>query len=394
MPIKNAPFAPYINAPAPEILRAITPPGDEPAAPGVTIERVVFRSLTVPTPEGPRTNEVYTVIARPEAPGTYPGLLLLHGGGGQADTALAAMWARHGYIVVAPELPGIGEPTKVPHSAGFWKEHPYGYGRWNPGEDWNANTIFQAVTAALQALSLLKSQPDVDVSRIGVTGISWGGYTTTMVAGLAGDGIRAAFSLYGSGHYENCVFNGKLQDEAPEAREKWLRTLDAAVYSGNIKASYFVAAAANDAFFYPPAVRDTLNAITAPKNWVLAPNADHVMPIPGGEVPGDVSPLQSTFFAWELKDEGAPLPRVELLEIPATAPDKVRFAVTGAQGEFQAELYYSLPDGHWTERKWLAVPAVPVDGNIFEAELPVVADACILVSDSRPVSVSSELFAV
>ena len=44
---------------------------------------------------------------------------------------------------------------------------------------------YHAVAAVVRGHSLLRSLPNVDAERIGVTGISWGGYLTCIVAGVA-----------------------------------------------------------------------------------------------------------------------------------------------------------------------------------------------------------------
>ena len=57
---------------------------------------------------------------------------------------------------------------------------------------------YHAVSAVVLAHSLLRSYPEVDASRIGVTGISWGGYLTCIVAGID-DRLKCAVPVYGCG---------------------------------------------------------------------------------------------------------------------------------------------------------------------------------------------------
>jgi hypothetical protein len=54
------------------------------------------------------------------------------------------------------------------------------------------------VTAALNAHSLLAAHPAVDADRIGLTGISWGGYMTCVVAGVD-PRYKFAVPVYGCG---------------------------------------------------------------------------------------------------------------------------------------------------------------------------------------------------
>jgi dienelactone hydrolase len=121
---------------------------------------------------------------------------------------------------------------------GKWSSLKYGEGRWVAEPDASASVIFDAVLAAMKSLYLLRAQPDVDTARIGVVGVSWGGYMTTMVCGLAGDQVRAGFGLYGCGFFDR----GSAQKIEPydpklprnsltrlpkEERERWLKYLDA-----------------------------------------------------------------------------------------------------------------------------------------------------------------------
>jgi hypothetical protein len=57
---------------------------------------------------------------------------------------------------------------------------------------------YHAVTAALNAHTLLAAHPAVDAGRIGLTGISWGGYMTCVVAGVD-PRYRFAVPVYGCG---------------------------------------------------------------------------------------------------------------------------------------------------------------------------------------------------
>jgi dienelactone hydrolase len=62
------------------------------------------------------------------------------------------------------------------------------------GDHW----AYHAVAAVVLGHSLIRSFPEVDASRIGVTGISWGGYLTCIVAGVD-DRFRFAAPVYGCG---------------------------------------------------------------------------------------------------------------------------------------------------------------------------------------------------
>lgn len=399
------PFAPYLTGKAPEIVREIAdatvPPAD------VTLRRVVFQSR-----EGA---EICAVIAAPKAAGKYPGMLVLHGGGGVAEWEKAIAWAQKGYVAVAPDLPGIGAPEKLVDSKGRWSALKYGQNRYLANPDASASVLVDAVLAGVQSLYLLRAQPQVDTTRIGVVGISWGGYMTTMVCGLAGDQVRAAFSVFGCGFYELTSNQDALQKMPEPERAVWLIYLDAGRRAPNIKAAFFIAGAANDFFFRPLAVQATLDAIPGEKNHLFAPNANHKAPLPGGTVfneppakefkPTAFQPIPTPtggkanwlamevpYFDYYLKDKGTRLPvvTVEKSQEPLTA----RFSISAPQPITKVEVYWSAPSTDWMKRPWLALPATQAADGHYEAKLPAEAaqgaDWFVVASDDRPVTVSSD----
>ncbi len=386
------PLADYLQEPPVTILREIEDDLEVPS--GVSVRRVVYAS--VQTPDG-ATNEVYAVIARPAGGGTYPGLLLLHGGGGCAEVGPALVWAQRGYVVVTPDLPGIANPEKVPHSRGTWTGQPYGTGRWDLEPDVTAATIYQAVVAALQAFALLRTQSDVDVNHIGVTGTSWGGYMTTMVCGLMGSRIQAGFSNYGTGFFEDTVFVKELNKLPEHTRAIWFEHFDAGCRANGITAPFFIAGASNDTFFQPPAVEKTLAAASGPVGRVHAPNAHHMLPIPGGTPDcGSPAAMAAEWFAWHLQGRGAPFPEVEI-----DAPDDTRavvFRVRGAKTPSDAAVWYSAPatEGGWPKRVWEKLPAEQTASGVYRATLPEVCGGpgaawFAMVSEGDSVTVSSPM---
>ena len=401
------PLRPYLDGRAPEILREV--PATNAPPENITVRRVVFRSRD--------NSEICAVIAAPRTPGRHPGMLVLHGGGGCAEADKAMAWAQRGYVAVAPDLPGIAEPKKLIDTKGRWNALKYGEGRWVANPDAGASVLFDAVLAAMKSLYLLRAQPDVDAARIGVVGISWGGYMTTMVCGLAGEQVRAGFAVFGCGFYElTAQLNGPkstLGGMPAEERERWLRQLDAGRRAPGIKAAFFLAGAANDFFYWPRAVQATLDAIPGEKNHLYAPNANHKVPLPGGTVfpnrpavPFKPTPFQPfptpggskanwlamevPFFDYHLKGVGQPLPKVGVRK--AGDPLLARFRVEAPRPLAKVEVYWAKTNPDVMKREWLALPAAKTGDEVYEAKLPAeAADWFAVVSDERPVTVSSDL---
>lgn len=417
------PFAPYLDGKAPEILRELPSPTAPPE--NITLRRLVFRSRD--------NSEIFAVIATPKTPGKHPGMLVLHGGGGSAEIDKAIAWAQRGYVSVAPDLPGIAEPKKLTISKGRWNALKYGEGRWIADPDASASVIFDAVLSAMQSLYLLRAQPDVDPTRIGVVGISWGGYMTTMVCGLAGDQVRAGLGLYGCGFFDRGSaqklepFDPKLAQNSlsrmpPDQRERWLEHLDAGRRAPHMKAAFFLAAAANDFFGWPRAAQATLDAIPGEKNQVFAPNANHKIPLPGGSVfdhkpaapftPTTFQPyptptggsanwlaMEVPYFDYYLKGIGEPFPKVSVQK--TDDPLHVRISIAAPHPLTKVEVYWAkatpavLTADDVKTRQWLALPATKTGDGLYETQLPTAAaDWFAIATDDRPVTVSSGLVPV
>lgn len=401
--INNDPFINYLDDKAPDIVEDVAV--DEQ---GILLRKVIFKLND--------NSQIFAVIATPKTAGKKPGILILHGGTGSAEISKAVAWAQRGYIAVAPDLPGIADPVKLTKTTGRGKEGKYGSNRYVARPDAKQSILFDATLSALKALYLLRAQSDVDKSKIGVVGVSLGGYMTTMIAGLTGDKVRAAFSVFGSGFFEFTLPVTELKAMPEPERLIWLKWLDAGRRASGIKAAFFIAGATNDFFFWPPAIQTTLDVIPGEKNQVYAPNVSHSVPLPGGSVyannhtepftPTALQPfpapsgikanwlaMELPFFDYYLKGEGKPFPIVKIL--PAKEPLMVNFSVVAPEKIINAECFWCPPEpSEWTKRKWCSVKAEENGQGLYTARLPTEATGgvfFVVVSDTRPVSASSSL---
>ena len=376
-------FKEYVNKTAPEIESVISTEEED----GIVVTRLRFYSkFTDKTDQ----NIVYAVAAYPKEAGTYPGVMVLHGGTQIADymTNRVKTLAKAGYVALAPELPGIANPETAVNSEGVWRSEAYGARHVVDSTDPKDTSIYEAVAAALEGFHLLQAggfvQNDanvtVDTDKLGVCGVSWGGYTSTMVAGILQNQVKAVFSEYGSGFYDaGSWWTDMLNNLSAPARNAWLDNLDAGRRAQYITAEYFAAASANDDFFYPPAVMTTLNAIPGHKNQVFAPNISHNINLPGGTKEGSIgSPdgctMQYDYFDYYLKGEGAPLPEVTFDSGSFTADSNAYEAafsvVPNTENTLSATLYYSNSTASWPNRQWESVSAV-VENGVCTVQFPV-----------------------
>lgn len=357
------PFAAYLNS----VPAATTVLSEGKSGSGA--QAIATRRFTFPSKGG--VNIVYGIFAYPQAAGTFPGILLLHGGGSNAEdlAGLAQGFARTGYATLAIDLPGICGVGN--HSSGPWEARPAGEApRFDVAAGAQNSTLADAETAGLEAFNWLRAQANVKPEAMGITGFSWGGYSTTFLSGLLGDKVKAAYSVYGCGFYEIGSFWKDILAKLPSAdRQTWLENFDAGRRAPGMKAAYFIEAASNDTYFWPDAVGSTLAAISAkpnPPHHMWAPNLDH-------KQLASASSMQRLWFNWHLKGVGAPFPRTRVARIDPQ-PDRSRRArveIEAAAGVVidSVRLWYSLSDQPWTKRIWISVPATMADGA-WSASLP------------------------
>jgi dienelactone hydrolase len=126
--------------------------------------------------------------------------VLVHGGGGTAFAEWAAKWREHGFCAIAMDLEGHLPERATPKT---WKKHEWAGPEINgfygditkPIED---QWPYHAAADVLLAKALLKSFPEVDTNKIGITGFSWGGIHTATVIGIDTNWLFA-IPIYHSG---------------------------------------------------------------------------------------------------------------------------------------------------------------------------------------------------
>lgn len=329
---------------------------ERPRAEGVqaiTFEGVPFRG---------RSTRVFAWLGRPAvaAGERIPAMVLVHGGGGTAFEEWVRLWVDRGYAAIAMDTCGqlpIGQ-----YGRWFRDEQggPAGWGGFDqlhrPLEDqWTRH----AVAAVILAHSLIRSLPEVDPDRTGVTGISWGGYLTCIVAGVD-PRFKLAVPVYGCGFYRDTVFERELRRLTPEAADRWMRTWDPSVYLPHARMPILWVTGSND-FAYP------LNALQLSYRQPAGPRTLCVrlrMPHAHGG-PGE-NPEEIRVFADSLLKAGTPLAQIVG---PGRDGTTVWATWTSPVPVVRAELNYTRDTGPWQERRWEAIPAEIAHGRIT-AKLP------------------------
>lgn len=320
---------------------------------GVSVRSVLYAG----EPYRGKPTRVFAWYARPAAEGKYPAVVLVHGGGGKAFKDWAIHHAKRGYCAIAMDLSGNGEDGKRLPDGGPDQSDETKFQDFNPQtrkDMWS----YHAVANVLRAHTLLAALPEVDASRIGVTGISWGGYLTCIVAGID-DRLKAAVPVYGCGFLqEDSVWKPQRFDAVdPARRDRWVQVFDPSRHVGGAKCPMLFLNGTND-FAYPMgSYQKTYNLVKAPKTISVRVRLPHGHIWTFAEV--------DAFLDSHLKG-GKPLPSLSPMTVQngvARATFQPSNTVTGGY------LHYALAKGPWQKREWQTLVA-KVGNGVITAELP------------------------
>jgi dienelactone hydrolase len=313
----------------------------------------------------------------------FPGIVLVHGGGGHAFREWAELYARRGYAAIAMDLDGHavegGESKRSP-DGGPSQDDDTKFQRSDlPDKD---QWTYHAVADVILAHSLLRTFADVDPDRTGVIGISWGGYLTCIVAGLD-HRFKAALPMYGCGYLHKNSFwvAPQFNKMTPEWRAKWTKLWDPSSFVASATMPMFFVNGTND-FAYPlDSYAKTYALVRGSKNIRIEVGMKH------GHWFDQKECLM--FFDTQFKGE-PPLPRITRTELNG---DKIIAEVQSPTRLTYAELCYTKgPHENNGERIWTRKP-MTIARNRVEGDRPP-AEATVYfvnVTDERGAMVSSAL---
>ena len=327
-----------------------------------------------------KPTRVFAYLGRPNTgKGPYPAMLLVHGGGGKAFRDWAEHWAKRGYVALAMDTAGCG--PKGPLADGGPDQSDATKFRDFTDQEVCDMWTYHAVAAVIRGHSLLARLPEVDRSRIGITGLSWGGYLTCIVAGLD-DRLKVAVPVYGCGFLgEDSVWKATaLAKMRPDARDRWLRDFDPSQYLSGVNCPILFLNGTKD-FAYP------LDSYRASYRLVPA-HLRHVSVIPDLPHHHTWTFAEVDQFVDSVLRGGAPLPH---LSATAIHGDLVTATVVSSAPIKQASLLYTTDTGEWQKRRWESV-AAQTKGDTILAHLPSQRPLTwyLLVTDEHGLRVSTE----
>ena len=330
-----------------------------------------------------QATEVFAFYASPStldkknAGKRYPGVVLIHGGGGTAFVDWAYLWAKRGYAAIAMDLGGSRPPdpvynettgapvghqsdrnlrTRLPNGGpGQGHEEKFDTIGGDTSDDWP----FHAVANVMRAHSLLRSFSEVDADHTAVTGISWGGYTTCLVASLD-DRFKAAVPVYGCGflHEGESVQKPSI-DKLGERAALWVKEYDPGSLLPRCRVPILFVNGTNDVHYVLDSYMKSYRVVPGEKHLRIQVNMPH------GHPPG-WAPEEIGWFIDSKCRSGQPLAVAGDVKVTG---DQVVVNFQSQRPIVSATLNYTVDKGTRSKRQWQSVPA-KISGNLVLASTP------------------------
>lgn len=313
-----------------------------------------------------------------------PGMVLVHGGGGSAFIPWVKLWVSRGYAAIAMDTCGS-------ISGGGFNNHPRdaqggppGWGGFDQIDDPVTDQwTYHAVADVILAHSLLRSFPEVDPDKTGITGISWGGYLTCITAGVD-NRFKFAAPVYGCGFLgEDSVWMPDFQKMGPEKSAKWLGLWDPSVYLPKARMPMLWVDGTND-FAYPPdSLQKSYRLPRGARTLCMRVRMVHAHGGPG-ENPEEIHAMADAILRKQ-----TPLARITKTGREGTT---VWATYASASPITKGELNYTTDSGEWQKRNWQTLPAtLNAAQSRVSVELPVGVTAYYFnLTDARELVVSTE----
>jgi len=334
--------------------------------------------------------EVFAFYASPitlgeaKAGARFPGVVLIHGGGGTAFAEWVQLWAKRGYAAIAMDLNG-SRPPEVEFDA---KGTAIGNGHRGTrtrltnggpphgapekfdsiGGDTSDDWPFHAAASVIRAHTLLRSFTEVDAEHTAVTGISWGGYTTCLVASLD-DRFKAAVPVYGCGflHEGESVQKPSI-DKLGDRKAAWVKEYDPGSLLPRCRVPILFVNGTNDIHYVLDSYMKSYAVVPGEKHIRIQVNMPHGHP--PGWAPQEIGLFIDSKCGKLVPVEGSkdglmvskPLP---VIGAPIIKDNAVEVSCSQSNGRLKkATLNYTTDSGPRSKRTWKTVEAKFVQTGI------------------------------
>ncbi|MBU2950956.1 discoidin domain-containing protein [Tamlana agarivorans] len=311
--------------------------------------------------------------------GGWPAMVHAHGGGGTAYSQWVNYFNDQGYAAISLDLEGhiptedangayLPSPNPGPSRSGVFNDYA------NPVEE---QWFYHAIAQVIIGHTLIGSFPEVNANKIGLSGASWGGTITSTAMGVD-NRWSWAIPVYGAGYLDDS--DGAQGNNISGAKADFVNQYyDASVYFDRVDFPVLFINGTNDYNFAMPVTQNSAKHVNGNILFSLRFGHSNLAPLRLDELYTFAN--QVTYGTDALPAFGSP---------SFDASNVATVNVASEAGLSSAELLYTLDDGYWYEREWLATTAT-ISGNILSATLPENTVAFYFAAtDSRGLMTTSE----
>lgn len=312
-----------------------------------------------------KPTEVYAYYGVPEGEtpsGGWPGIVLVHGGGGTAYPEYVKWWNRHGYAAITMDLeghlpdrdkktqdrPAVGTPG--PSRADMWDdiEKPI-------DEQW----FYHCISQIILAHSLIRSFPEVNPEKTGIAGVSWGAVSTCLVMGID-ERLKFAVLIYGCAALagSDAVFGDGLRKKTSAQMELFMKLWEGTDYLALAKIPSLWLNGTNDLSFPLDAWQKSIDAVKGDTLQRIE------IRMPHGHI-GFKSSEAAAFADGIVKGRNI-LPLTGNID---HIGNQISMKIECAKKIIAAELSYTLETGKRSDRLWKSIP-IDIPDQTVAAILP------------------------
>lgn len=333
---------------------------------GIRISEIKFDG----GPVNGKPTRCYAWYTRPDKPGKFPGLVVVHGAGLEKLNPNLT-YPKQGFATLAIDWAGPSKGRKTPRRPPYSEFESQGALATPVNKKWTlhpipGNHLQIGVRFVRRAVEFLRNRPEVDASRIGSVGSSAGAHLSLLFLGVEPN-IKAAVVKYGTGFIRDIPgsyggYFGPVTLCPAKDQDAWLEHFDPKHGIPNYRAKVLLISGTDDIFFWFRNVLMTYRNLPGEKRLLVRPNDNHKWvgndPVSGKFL---LDALNHARPLWP----NAPAPAV-------TQQDgKCRFTVTPPGAELKnVELIWKTMDrGFFHHAKnWKHTPMVR-DGKMWKATL-------------------------
>ncbi|MCH2614479.1 MAG: acetylxylan esterase, partial [Opitutales bacterium] len=314
----------------------------------------------------------------------WPSVVCVHGGWGTAFHEWMAKWNDHGYADISMDLEGHYPINKTERreDGRFATEYP-GLNRAGIFNDFeepvDEQWYYHAVAEAILAHSLIRSYPEVNPDKTGITGISRLGALTSTIMDMD-NRFKFAIPVYGCGYLPNSDSRQGLAIKPKKHTEIVNTYFDGSAYFQNVRIPTFWLNGTNDGAFAMLSNQRSAKAVRVPATFRYELRMRH------GHRPG-WEPREIYAFADSLFGDGPPLIRFDVLRLEG---DRAWIAFDSETKVVEGKVYYTKDQGIWNERNWEEAPAKLREAEISSTMPEGVTIFYFATTGERGLMVSSE----